>query len=222
MTSPGGWDPHSVVLVAEPVGAHPQRFPGRSHEKPVLAGGRAFYPVQLALLAAVYFGAAKLGLTMAFVAEQVTAVWPPTGIALAALLFFGYRVWPGIALGAFLANATANEPLATATGIALGNTLEALAGAWMLRRLVQFDPALGRVKDVLGLVVLAAVLSTLVSATVGVTSLCLGGVKPWTAYPAIWTVWWLGDAMNSDEALISMRLRTVRPQTGSGTTSAAK
>src|SRR5262249_38479435 len=68
------------------------------------------------------------------------------------------------------------------------------AGAWMLRRVVQLDPALGRVKDVLGLVVLAAGLSTMISATVGVTSLCLGGVKPWTSYPAIWTVWWLGDA----------------------------
>src|SRR5262249_31774151 len=78
---PGGRDPHSVVLAAEPVRAHPQRFPGRSHHKPVLAWGRAFYPEQVALLAAVYFGAAKLGLTMAFVAEQVTPVLPPTGRA---------------------------------------------------------------------------------------------------------------------------------------------
>jgi PAS domain S-box-containing protein len=157
--------------------------------------GATFYPLQVVFLAAVYFGAAKLGLTVAFVAEQVTAVWPPTGIALAALVLFGYRAWPGIALGAFLANATTNAPLATAAGIALGNTLEALAGAWLLRRLVQFDPALGRVKDVLGLVVLAAGVSTMVSATIGVTSLCLGGVKTWTAYPTLWSVWWLGDAM---------------------------
>jgi integral membrane sensor domain MASE1 len=140
------------------------------------------------LLAAAYFGAAKLGLTMAFVAEQVTAVWPPTGIALAALLLFGYRLWPGIALGAFLANVTANAPLGTAAGIALGNTLEALAGAWLLRRLVGFDNALERVKDVLGLVILAAGLSTMVSATIGAASLCFGGVKPWAAYPAIWSV----------------------------------
>ena len=63
-----------MVLVAEPVRARPQRIPGRSPEKPVLARGRAFYPVQVALLTAVYFGAAKLGLTMAFVAEQVTVV----------------------------------------------------------------------------------------------------------------------------------------------------
>jgi PAS domain S-box-containing protein len=150
----------------------------------------------VAILATVYFGAAKLGLTMAFVAEQVTAVWPPTGIALAALLLYGYRLWPGIALGALLANATANAPLAVAAGIAIGNTLEALVGAWLLRSMVRY-PALGQVKDVLRLVVLAAGGSTMVSATIGATSLCLGGVKPWTAYPAMWSVWWLGDAMGN-------------------------
>jgi PAS domain S-box-containing protein len=171
----------------------PQGIPPRSHEEP--AWRWVFYSAQVAFLAAVYFGAARLGLTMAFVAEQVTAVWPTTGIALAALVLFGYRLWPGIALGAFLANATANAPLATVASIAVGNTLEALVGAWLLRRLVQFDPALGRVKDVLSLVGLAAGLSTMVSATIGATSLCLGGVKPWTSYPTMWGVWWLGDAM---------------------------
>src|SRR5215471_13551671 len=133
---------HHNAVVTEQTFTQPQRIPGRSDEKPVLRCGWAFYPVQVALLAAVYFGAAKLGLSKAFVAEQVTAVWPPTGIALAALLLFGYRAWPGITLGAFVANATTTAPLATALGISLGNTLEALAGAWLLRRLVQFDPAL--------------------------------------------------------------------------------
>src|SRR5256885_12007648 len=110
------------MLMPEHVLTSRQRILGPSHQKLALFHGWAGYPVQLALLAAVYFGAAKLGLTMAFVAEQVTAVWPPTGIALASLLVFGYRLWPGILLGAFLANATANEPLGTAAGIALGNT----------------------------------------------------------------------------------------------------
>src|SRR5262245_38894682 len=125
MASPSGKDPHAVALAAEHGMTHPQRIPGRSHDKPVLQCGWVLYPVQLALLAAVYFGAAKLGLTMALVAEQVTAVWPPTGIALAALLLFGSRAWPGITLGAFLANATVNAPPAAVAGIALGNTLEA-------------------------------------------------------------------------------------------------
>lgn len=146
-------------------------------------------------LAAVYFGAAELGLSMAFVAEQVTVVWPPTGIALAAVLLFGYRAWPGIALGALLANAMANEPLPVACGIALGNTLEALVGAWLLHRFVRFRIALERLTDVLGLVFLAAGVSTTVSATIGVTSLCLGGVQPWDAYGSLWGLWWLGDGM---------------------------
>ena len=156
MSAPSGKDRHGFVAVTEPALAQPQRIPGLSHVKPILPCGRAFYPVQVAVLAAAYFVAAKVGLSMAFVAEQVTAVWPPTGIALAAILLLGYRAWPGIALGAFLVNGTTNAPLPTAAGIALGNTLEALVGAWLLRCLVGFDKAMEHVQDVLGLAVLAA------------------------------------------------------------------
>jgi integral membrane sensor domain MASE1 len=148
-------------------------------------------------LALVYFGAAKLGLTMAVLAEQVSAVWPPTGIALVAVLVFGFRVWPGIWLGAFIANATANEPIFAACGIATGNTLEAIIGAWLLWRFCGFDNSLERLKDVLGLIVLAAGVSTTISATVGVASLCLGGVHPWSNFGALWRIWWLGDAMGN-------------------------
>src|SRR5215471_5862796 len=112
-------DQHNGVLVAEHIRALPRRISEPSHAKPVWQWGSLFYSIGLALLATIYYGAAKLGLTMAIVAEQVTAVWPPTGIALAALFIFGYRVWPAITLGAFLANATANEPLAAAAGVAL-------------------------------------------------------------------------------------------------------
>src|SRR5262245_52631996 len=136
MTSPSGDAQHALALVDAHVLTHSKHIPGCSYGKPGFHTGWALYLVQVALVAAVYVGAAKLGLTMALVAEQVTVVWPPTGIALAALLLFGYRIWPGIALGAFLANATASAPLHMAAGIALGNTLEALAGAWMLSRLV--------------------------------------------------------------------------------------
>ena len=145
-------------------------------------------------IAAVYFAAAKLGLTMAFVAEQVTAVWPPAGIGLATLLIFGLRVWPGIMLGAFLANVTTSEPVATAFGIAVGNTLEAVIGARLLCHFIAPDLSLQRMKDVLGLVGLAAAISPMVSATIGVTSLCLGAVQPWGTYRSLWWVWWLGDA----------------------------
>jgi PAS domain S-box-containing protein len=148
-------------------------------------------------LAAAYALAAKLGLSMAVTAEQVSAVWPPTGVALVAILLLGYRVWPGIWLGAFFANATAHEPIATAFGIAIGNTLEAVSGAWLLRRIAGFDNSLERIKDVLGLILLAAGVSTAIAATVGVTSLCLGGVHPWSIFGALWTIWWLGDAMGN-------------------------
>jgi two-component system CheB/CheR fusion protein len=149
------------------------------------------------VLAVVYFASAKAGLSLATVAPQVTVVWPPTGIALAAVLLLGYRVWPGVALGAFLANATAAEPLLVAAGIAAGNTLEALAGAWLLRRRPGFDTGLWRLTDALALVVLAAVLSTMLSATIGVTSLCLGGLQPWSAYAELWWAWWLGDSLGA-------------------------
>src|SRR5262245_61048024 len=99
------------------------------------------------LLAALYFGAAKLGLSMAFVAEQVTVVWPPTGIAIAALLLLGLRVWPAVTAGAFLANVTTGAPVAAALGIAAGNTLEALLPAWVLRRFFDFNPRIERLKD---------------------------------------------------------------------------
>jgi len=141
----------------------------------------------------VYFAAAKFGLGLAFVAAQVTVVWPATGIALAALLLFGLRVWPGILLGAFVANATTNEPTLVAAAIAVGNTLEAVVGARILRGL-EFDPSLRRVRDVLDLVLGAALTSTLISATVGVAALCAGGLQPWANYWSLWWVWWLGDA----------------------------
>jgi PAS domain S-box-containing protein len=145
-------------------------------------------------VAAAYFAAAKVGLSMAFDADHVTLVWPPSGIALACLLRFGFGAWHGVALGAFLANATANEPLPTALGIAIGNTLEGLFGAWLLRR-AGFDPRMEKLNDVLGLVAVAVVLSPIVAATLGVASLCLGGVEPWSRATLLWRVWWMGDAI---------------------------
>ena len=130
--------------------------------------------------AVAYFAAAALGLRLAFEAEQVTLVWPATGVALAALLLLGREVWPGIAIGAFAANLAANEPVLTAAGIAVGNTLEATLGAWALVRL-GVAPSLHRLRDVLALLVCAALASTLVSATIGVLSLCASGLHPWSA-----------------------------------------
>jgi PAS domain S-box-containing protein len=154
------------------------------------------FSAKVATLTVVYFGVARLGLLLSIVLGHNTLVWPPTGIALAALLLFGPQLWPGIALGAFLASAATGVPLAVACGVSVGNTLEALCAVFLLQRVVGFQPALERLQDVLGLVVLAAGLSTMVSATIDVASLCLGGVAPWDAYGLLWQVWWLGGAMS--------------------------
>ena len=152
------------------------------------------YIVKLLLVTGAYFATAKLGLQLASAHPSITAVWPPTGISLAALLIWGYRFWPGIALGAALANTfTGDVPAVAVLGITIGNTLEALTGAYLLRW-AGFRPQLDRVRDVLALVVLAAGLSTMVSATIGVTSLWIGNqIESAGDLPSAWRTWWLGD-----------------------------
>ncbi|OLE36189.1 MAG: hypothetical protein AUG48_08395 [Actinobacteria bacterium 13_1_20CM_3_68_9] len=148
---------------------------------------------RIAVLAGVYYGAAKLGLSLAFAAPSVTAIWPPTGIALAAILLWGYRVWPGVALGALLANSWTGVPFFAVAGITVGNTLEALAGAYLLRELAGFRASLERVRDVLALAVLAGAVSTTISATIGVTSLLVGNEITSDDLGSVWRTWWLGD-----------------------------
>lgn len=150
-----------------------------------------------AVLTLVYFLAAKLGLGLAIVHPSASAVWPPTGIALAAFLLYGSRIWPGIAAGAFIANLTNAGSPATSLGIAIGNTLEGFLGAWLVNRYAMGRNALLRAVDVFKFAGLAAGLSTVVSATIGVTSLALGGYAPWRDFFDIWTTWWIGDAMGA-------------------------
>ena len=148
-------------------------------------------------LAAVYFCAGKLGLLLAFVNASVSPVWPPTGIALAALLMWGYRLWPGIFLGAFLVNFTTTGTPVADLGIAAGNTLEALLGAWLVNRYVHGVKAFDRAYDIFKFVLLAGMVSTAVSATFGATTLCLWREARWEQYPAIWSTWWLGDMLGA-------------------------
>jgi two-component system CheB/CheR fusion protein len=149
------------------------------------------------MTAAAYIASAKLGLTLAFVAQQVTVVWPPTGIALAAVLLLGYRIWPFIAFGAFIANITTHTPVITSLGIATGNTLEALAGAILLRRIIGIDPSLHRFRDIFGIVVFGGIVSTNISATIGTFTLCATGIQAWENFTQLWSVWFLGDAMGN-------------------------
>ncbi|HVE70338.1 MAG TPA: MASE1 domain-containing protein [Thermoanaerobaculia bacterium] len=144
-------------------------------------------------VALLYVACAKLGLALAVRAAEVSAVWPPTGFALAAVVLLGRRAVPGVLLGAFVANAATGEPLWVAAGIAAGNTLEAIAGAAILVR-SRFDASLARVRDVM--VLLAAVaLAPCVSATIGVAFLVAGGLHPASVAPSLWPVWWIGDAL---------------------------
>jgi PAS domain S-box-containing protein len=145
-------------------------------------------------LVAVYIVAAKVGFRAAFAAEQVSAVWPPTGLALWAVLHFGTSAARAVWLGAFITNATTNVPLLPAAFIAFGNTFEALAGAWLLRRLGGIDNSLERLRHVVLFIGVAASLSTVVSATIGVTTLCVSGLQPWSRFEVLWWTWWLGDA----------------------------
>jgi len=147
----------------------------------------------LALLALTYFGAAKVGLLLAVVHPSATAVWPPTGIALAGLLILGYRAWPAIAVGAFVANITTTGSVATCLGIAAGNTLEALTGAYLVNRFANGRAAFYSAMDSFRYTALAGLVSTAVSATFGVASLLLAGTAKWDRARVVWSTWWLGD-----------------------------
>jgi PAS domain S-box-containing protein len=149
-----------------------------------------------AALFITYVAAATLGFRVAFVAEQVTTIWVPTGLAQTALLLWGRSLWPAVWLAAFTANALTGAPLWTAPVIATGNTLEAVAAAWILSRM-RFDPAFSRMRDGVAFVVFASALSTAVSATIGVSSLCAASVQPWARFFQLWWTWWLGDAIGS-------------------------
>jgi PAS domain S-box-containing protein len=150
----------------------------------------------LAGLAGLYVGAAKLGIELSVAHGVITPVWAPTGIALAALVLFGRRLWPAVALGALVANATSGASVGESVAISVGNTLEAVVGAALLAR-VGFRPALDRVRDVLSLIILGAVVSTTVSATNGVTTLLVSGDVSGSSYGSEWLLWWVGDGMGN-------------------------
>jgi two-component system, NarL family, sensor histidine kinase FusK len=151
--------------------------------------------VQTVLVSVGYFVAARLGLAVPFTTGNVSPVWPAAGIALASLLLLGYPVWPGIAMGAFLANLLSPIPHIAAAGLAVGNTLAALTGAFLLRRAPNFQTSLSRLIDVLQLIAVGALISPLISASLGVATLFASGVQPWRAVPLAWVTYWLGDGM---------------------------
>lgn len=148
---------------------------------------------RIAVVAVAYLVTAKIGLEVDAIAGFATLVWPASGIALAAMLLGGYRLWPAVAIGAFAVNLLAGAPILTALGIAAGNTAEAVAAAYLLFRFTDFRKSLERPRDVVALIVLAAGLSTMISASVGVTSLFASGIISADRIAETWRAWWVGD-----------------------------
>lgn len=157
-------------------------------------GQRSRYLPEFALVLLAYFLAGRVGLAVPFTSGNVSPVWPPAGIALAAVLLVGYRIWPAIALGAFLVNFLSPLPHFAACGMALGNAAGPVAGAWLLRRIPGFQLSLTRLQDALGLVVLGALGGTAISATIGTGVLFTARVDAWSSLGSAWLMWWLGDA----------------------------
>ncbi len=150
-----------------------------------------------AALALTYLAAAGLGLSIAYAHTNVSPVWPPTGIAIASLLLFGRSFWPAVFVGAFVANLLTGVSLPTTTGIAVGNTLEAVLAAHLLNRTIGPRPAFDSVAAVLKFVLYAVLVSPMVSATIGNLSLCLGGAANCGRFWYLWLTWWLGDGFGA-------------------------
>lgn len=148
--------------------------------------------VRIGLLALAYFAAARLGLLFAIPPGNATSVWPSSGIALAALLLWGYRAWPGIWLGSLLANSQTDASMLVAAAMASGNTLEAVLGAWAVRRWADRSAPCNNVQCVLRWSVIIALACT-PAALVGAISLVLSGTMAWSAFPSNALTWWLGD-----------------------------
>jgi len=140
-----------------------------------------------------YVATGRLGLGLASVNPLASAIWPPTGIAIAALLLSGSRFWPAVTAGAFLVNLAASHSIPLTILISTGNTLEALAGALLVNRFAGGRDAFRSSVTVFRFAGIMALAAAPVSATIGVTSVVLAGHARWDHYGAIWVTWWLGD-----------------------------
>jgi PAS domain S-box-containing protein len=156
------------------------------------ASDRLKYAGRIGLLAALYFAVGKVSLLTAIPPGYATSVWPPSGLALAAILLLGGRYWPGVWIGATLVNVTVQSSLPAAVLIGTGNALEALAGAAMIRHFIGVPRRFQRGEDVFGFVALAAVAST-IAATVGTFSVAIVQGGAWGDLSVTWWTWWQGD-----------------------------
>jgi PAS domain S-box-containing protein len=184
--------------------------------------------IRISSLAVAYFVAGKVALSLAIPPGYATAVWPAAGIALAGILLFGHGVWPGILIGSFLVNVSTSFDsttfvttlisLSLPTGIAAGATLQAVIGAFLIHRLVEFPSTLDRMQGIFKMMALGGPVSCLVGSTIGVTGMLFVGVLEWNSYLLNWWTWWLGDTigvlvMIPLVSVWSMELRQARLRT---------
>ncbi|WMT79680.1 MASE1 domain-containing protein [Bradyrhizobium sp. Ash2021] len=151
------------------------------------------YAGGLVAIGAIYFVLAKGGLALASINPSATPIWPPTGVALAAVLLWGYRTWPAIFMAAMIANATTAGSVATAIAIATGNTLEAVVGAYFINRWSSGCNTFSTPNSVAKFVLICVVIATPISASIGLTSLATVGYIERTNFANAWVTWWLGD-----------------------------
>jgi signal transduction histidine kinase len=153
---------------------------------------RVRYLLLVTLLAGAYYGAAQIGYTLKFTGAVAAIVWLPVGVGISFLYFGGLSLWPGVVVGDLLANQYEQLPVGSAMGQTVGNTLEVVVAAFLLRRLVRSGRPLDTVAGVCGLIA-AIFVGTAVSATIGPLSLRLGDVLATSELPHVWHTWWLGD-----------------------------
>ncbi|HMG11941.1 MAG TPA: MASE1 domain-containing protein [Gemmatimonadaceae bacterium] len=172
-----------------------------TEQRPEISFQRAlFSPAyfgQVAIVAILYVLAALGGLRFDAVSGFASLVWAPTGIALAVVLLAGRRIWPGIFIGALVTNVITGAPVLAAAGIGVGNTLEAVIGAYALRRVPGFRLRLDSMRDVLTLIVIGALLATMISAMIGVATLHFAGLAARQNLAETWRTWWIGDAIGA-------------------------
>lgn len=146
-------------------------------------------------LAGVYYAAGTLSWSLGLVSPAEILIWPPVGIGLAALLLYGFRLWPGIVVGAFLLSIRTGDCVLGALGAAMAITGESLLSAYLLQRWMRMHNSLARVRDVLALLGVAAVVSPATGCLAGALSCHLAGLYPWSEFGKVWLLWWRAEAM---------------------------
>ncbi|MBI1276707.1 MAG: PAS domain S-box protein [Anaerolineaceae bacterium] len=171
------------------------RFAKQMFSRVLIRKREIAYPIVIAILALVYLAAGRFGLRFAVLHENVTLVWGASAFALAALLLEGLRLWPGVALGAFLVNIATGIPLSSVIIITIGNTLGPLLAAYLPRRVVPIHIVFDRIADVLTFVIGGVLVSGLVASLLGTFALVIGNTIPLSNSPYIWLEWLMGDTI---------------------------